>query len=595
MISSKAFRQDFNLVWKVMSAKDKRILVQSVIVNLILAFLELLGMSSLVPFLGVLSNPTQAFNHPYALRLRELIPSITEPQFIVLMGIGVVSLLIMSSLSLYFVNIYASRSSSKIVRSLSSRMYRYYLHSSYIYHLRHGSTLLMSRLSMITTLSNGFLFPLIFIIARGALCGFIVVTLLWVNPIATLAASALFGGCYLVIYGLVKKKAESYGYLQKMAMKRRNKLMVESLRGIKDVIVCRFQSTFDEEFKNTDLQMWDNVAKQNNLAIFPRYLLEAVAFGGIAIFTTVLAASGTEFKHLIGELTLFAVLGYKLLPAGQAVYTNLIAISGQASTFNELREDLTNLGKIVINTTQESRFKFASLEFQDVSFSYHGVTRETISHVSFSIQKGSSIGIVGRSGSGKTTLLDLMLGLMEPDSGKVILEDAPSGTKLYDVAAYTPQHVYILNTTLEENISMDRQKIDYERMKKALYVSCLDELVNDLPDGLKTVLNEDGSRLSGGQKQRVGIARAIYRNAPVLILDEASSALDTRTEALVFSRIAEMKITTIIVTHKTSNLMRCDNIIVIDQGRIENSGTYNELLIKSQNFRTLSDGIESHS
>lgn len=589
MIDKQNFLKDFKLVWKVMDPSDRRKFVKSIFVNLVIAVLELIGVSSLIPFLGLLAEGEKALQHPAVQPLKLFWPTITHDQLILVGGGSVVGLLLLTNISLYLGNVFALRTSSEIIHSLSSKLYNYFLHSPYSYHVKSGSTLLATKIGLVGNLANNFLSSIVNVLARSTLAILIISTLFLVNPIATGSAIAFFAVCYFALYRNVKSKVSDFGFKYKVAMKKRNKIITESLRGIKDVIVCRYQPIYNQEFNISGKEMWFFTAEKQRLSIFPRYLLEAAAFGGMTLFAMFLSLSGSEFKNLIPELTLFTVLGYKLLPAGQTLYVNLLAIASQTSTFDELREDLVSLVSYKSAEIDFTSGNIKSINVDNVSFSYAVDSKPVLTDVSFRINSGSIMGIVGSSGSGKTTLLDLLLGLYKPDSGEIVIEGDMKTSKLFDYSSYVPQSVYIRNATLQDNITMDGKAIDHDRLKSALYVSCLDSVVEDLPDGLQTILHEDGARFSGGQKQRVGIARAIYRNSPLLVLDEATSALDKHTESLVLNRIKSLNKTTIVVTHKLSSLRDCDEIIILNRGALEDKGSFDSLMSRSEMFKLLAD------
>lgn len=589
MISSSQFIKDFKVVWNAMDNSDRSKFLKSIFVNLFIAFFELIGVTSLIPFLGLLSEGEKVLSHAYVQPLKIIIPNLNLNQLIIFSGSGVVLLLITSNIALFMGKTYSFRSSSEIVHSLSRKIFNYYLNCSYGFHISQGSTLLLTRISLVSNLASGFLFALLDCITRGTLIAFILVTLLFVNPFATTFVSIVFGFCYFFLYRKVQKKVKGYGYDHKLAMKKRSRVVTEGLRSIKDVIVCRYQKLYSDAFDSAGSEMWNLTSQKQKLAIFPRYLLESLTFGLMTTFAIVLSVSGQEFAEIIPQLTLFTVLGYKLLPAGQSIYASLVSISTQASTFDELSNDFINLSKLDNSKKISENLEFKKIELKDIFYTHQKSSSFNLKNISLKLEKGERLGIVGPSGSGKTTLIDLILGLYEPSSGKIRFEVNHIASKFFDFCSYVPQNIYILNATLEENITVGEKDINQEKLHLAIKCACLEDFVSSLPDGAKTVLSEDGGRLSGGQKQRVGIARAVYRNSEVLVLDEATSALDKPTEAQIYKNLSALGKALIIVTHELGSLKDCDQILLMHNGEIEMSGTYDYLINFSERFRSLAD------
>jgi ATP-binding cassette subfamily C protein len=307
----------------------------------------------------------------------------------------------------------------------------------------------------------------------------------------------------------------------------------------------------------------------------PRYLIEPIAFGGLVAVVVVMDLQGRPFSDILPNLSVMALAGYRLIPALQLLFSQLVSITIHSYTLLQLEEEMIEIEGDAsdIPTTpfpaKPPTFE-NELRLDGISFSYPGSTSPIIRDFSLSIRKNESIGIAGFSGSGKSTLVDLILGLHTPDRGEVLLDGEPlsraSMNSWRRMIGYVPQDIYMLDASIEENIAfgVDSSAVDQAALRKAAEgAQILEYIEGDLPNGFKTKVGERGVRLSGGQRQRIGLARALYRSPQVLILDEATSALDQETERAVMETIGHLQgtLTIISIAHRLSTLEHCDRIV----------------------------------
>jgi len=236
-----------------------------------------------------------------------------------------------------------------------------------------------------------------------------------------------------------------------------------------------------------------------------------------------------------------------------------------------------------VNSYSKRKTQFEEIELNDISFSYPSSDYYSLDSINIKIKRGESIGIIGSSGSGKTTLIDVILGLMDPQKGRVTYNGAAlsSSDELRSHSAYIPQQIFLIDDSLRNNIVLDlADNYDEIQLKRSIERAQLAELINTLPDGLNTVMGERGVRISGGQRQRVALARALYHNKEILVMDEATSALDAETESEVIEEIKQLKgeITTIVIAHRLTTLRYCDKIYKLSEGRVIESGSYEQVI-----------------
>ena len=324
----------------------------------------------------------------------------------------------------------------------------------------------------------------------------------------------------------------------------------------------------------------------------PRYLLEAVLVIFVVLLVLLTLNSGTSTEALLGTLGLFGVASIRLMPMFSQLAATLTTLRFQRDAVFRLNADLQQVQvlsqKYEATSRGNSAAPFVSLELQQIHYRYPNTKQPALQSLSLEIKAGESIGLVGPSGSGKTTLVDVLLGLLEPQFGKMEFNGRPLLENLEEwrsQVAYLPQQVFLIDNSLRCNVALgeEESEIDDARLREALRQARLTELVEQLPQGVNTILGERGVRLSGGQRQRVALARAFYHGRSVLVMDEATSALDNETEKEIVTEIQRLKgqKTMIVIAHRLTTVQHCDRIYRLEQGRIVEEGTPEQVLKKA--------------
>ena len=339
----------------------------------------------------------------------------------------------------------------------------------------------------------------------------------------------------------------------------------------------------------------------------PRILIEPFAFAGTIIWAMTALSAG-RLDSVLPTLGVMVMAGYRLLPNLQALYNNLHIVATNRLPWMSSPRNWTLDHLLSGSDCKEGRRRCATrvekgplfseaIELRDINFSYAGAERPTIQGITLRIERGQSIGFVGQTGSGKSTLINLLLGLYEPTGGEILVDGKPLGKpvppKWYTRIGYVPQEIFLMDDTLFRNIAIGvpDDQVDHERMKKAIASAQLQEVIEKMPQGLETQVGERGVMLSGGQRQRVGLARALYFDPEMLILDEGTSALDNETEAKFMRAVESLQgeITIISIAHRLTTVRGCNAIYVLMNGKIGEAGTYDELMeSKSEFFRLAS-------
>jgi len=330
------------------------------------------------------------------------------------------------------------------------------------------------------------------------------------------------------------------------------------------------------------------------LSQLPRFFLEAIAFGGILLSILYLMSRSGSFNTILPIISLYVFAGYRLLPAIQQVYASFTRLAFVGPSLDKLHEDISNLNSYKPNQDEAVLTLNKKITLNNIDYNYPNSSRIVLKNINLSIDAKSTVGIVGATGSGKTTTVDIILGLLDPKRGNLKIDEkiiTKQNSKSWQRSiGYVPQEIYLSDDTIAANIAfgINDKIINQEAVERVAKIANLHQFVIDeLPKQYQTTIGERGVRLSGGQRQRIGIARALYHNPKLLILDEATSSLDNQTERAVMDAVNNLSnnITIIIIAHRLSTVMKCDKIFLLEKGELKNQGSFEELMNINENFR----------
>ena len=353
----------------------------------------------------------------------------------------------------------------------------------------------------------------------------------------------------------------------------------QGLGGVKDVKLLGRESDFLDQFRMHSEKYASVVGFQNTLLEFPRLWLELLTMGGLATLVLTMLSQGKTIESIVPTLGLFAAAAFRIMPAVNRVLGALQSLKFGLPVIDTLHAELATIQTPPAPSSSTPMHLRKGLVLEAVSFRYSSVDPLALSCVNIVIPHGSTVGFIGQSGAGKSTLVDILLGLLTPESGTVRVDGIDIQTNLrgwQDQIGYVPQSVFLTDDTLRRNVAfgLPAEQIDDAAVWRAIRAAQLETFVNELPQGLNNVVGERGIRLSGGQRQRIGIARALYHDPPVLVLDEATSSLDAATEADVMEAVHALHgtKTIIIVSHRSSTVEHCDQLYRLEQGRVTEKG-----------------------
>ena len=588
----------FKRIRNILSAKEKRRFTILLFVILIMGLLEVVGLASILPFIQLVADPSIIESNGFLNSIYVATGLDSHRQMLVLTGVAVIGLIVFVNLFAIMTNWLTLKYNWDAAHALSTRLLSVYLHNPYQYFLDTNSAYIASYVvAEVATVVKGVILNVIAIISRGFVILILFSLLLVVDIKVALTMFVILAGAYVVIFLIQRKFLKTLGEDRIKFNTQRFKSLLEAFRGIKTVMVYDKKELFEKNFAEASYGFSETQPKLQMALSTPRHLLEILAFSAIVCVTIYLYTSSGNFTEIVPKLTLYALAGYRLIPALQQVFSAAGSVRNSIPALDKVYDDLVkfkDLPKQDALSAQVSKIN-GDIQLTDITFTYPGSDGPALSKINLSIRKGEKIAFVGTTGSGKTTLVDLLLGLHQPDSGVISVGDSAINKQNLRnwraSVAYVSQDIFLFDDQLDNNIAFakNQQDVDQDRLKEVLKIADLADFVSTLPDGLKTVIGENGVRLSGGQKQRIGLARALFTSPDVLILDEATSALDNTTEKGIIDSLALLPkdITTIIIAHRLSTVRDADRIFLLEKGQIKDHGRYEQLIDSSETFREM--------
>ena len=567
---------------------------------IVVAILDMLGVASIMPFIAVLAKPelveTNAIlKNAYAALSHFGVD--TREQFLFALGICVFMLLI-GSLAFKALNTYALlRFTLMREYSIGKRLVEGYLRQPYSWFLnRHSADLGKNVLSEVSAVINQSISPIMNLIAQSAVAIALLILLIVVDPKLALIVGITLATAYGLIFKITKGLLARMGVERLNANKERFIAVVEAFGAIKEVKVGGLENAYIRRFAVPAQKYARHESSVSIISQLPRFALEGIAFGGMLLVMLYLMAENGNFASALPIVALYALAGYRLMPALQQIYAALTRLNFAGAALDALHKDLMSL-QLACPKTQYSKLNLnQAITLNNIFYRYPNADTPALKGISLSIPAKSTVGLVGATGSGKTTLVDLILGLLDPQEGAFDIGGQPitdhNKRAWQQAIGYVPQQIYLADDTVAANIAfgIEPNQVDQVALERAAKIANLHEFVtSDLPHAYATMVGERGVRLSGGQRQRIGIARALYHAPQVLILDEATSALDSRTEQAVMEAVHNIghEITIILIAHRLSTVKQCDMIYLLEKGELRGQGTFEDLMQSNAQFRDM--------
>ena len=562
----------------------------------IMALLDTIGVVSILPFIAVLTNPTLVETNAI---LNSMFLSLDKfgiennQQFLFVLGIFVFITLVISLIFKALTTYIQMRFIYMQEYKIGKRLIEGYLRQPYSWFLnRNSANFETTILSEVNQIIETGIRPLTEIIAKGMISIILIVALFIADPKLAFIVGLTLGGSYLFVFYFVKNYIKKIGKTRLENNEHRFLTISEVFSAIKEVKVSGLENYYINLFSISAKKYSKSVTSANFISIVPRFILEIVVFGGIMLIILYLMRQTGSFNNSLPIISLYVFAGYRLMPALQQIYLSFTHINYIGPSLDKLYEDVSKLKLSELNQDNNILSVNKKITLKNINYNYPNTSRTALKDINLSISSKTTIGLIGSTGSGKTTIVDIILGLLEPQKGTLEIDEQIITKKNLRAwqrsIGYVPQHIYLSDNSIAANIAfgVDYKNINMELVEKASKIANLHRfVVNELPDKYQTIVGERGVRLSGGQLQRIGIARALYNNPNVLILDEATSALDNQTEQAVMDAINNLlskNITIILIAHRLSTVKKCDKIFLLENGKIKNEGTF-EQLIKNNN------------
>ena len=569
---------------------------------IVMALLDMAGVASILPFIAVLTNPNLIETNVYLnhlFKFSKLFGVENNYDFFIFLGVLVFVLLVFSNLVKAFTIFWQSRFGLMSEYSISKRLVNSYLVQPFSWFLnKHSADLGKTILSEVSQVVANGINPLIEVISKSIVSLTLITLLIVVDPELALKVAIFLSVIYALIFFLLKNFIKNVGKKRLSSNKLRFEAISNAFGAIKEVKVGGLETTYTNLFGRPARVYALAHAFAQVVAQLPRYFVEIFAFGGILLIMLYeIAFNSVSFSNTLPILSLYVFAGYRLLPNLQMLYNSFIKLTFVGPSLDKLYFDLSSLQKNIDDQNKDILQLKNQIVLRNINYSYPVSSRKNINDISLKIPAKSIVGIVGTTGSGKTTIVDIILGLLVPQKGTVEIDETTitkkNLTSWQKTIGYVPQFIYLADDTIENNIAfgVEPKDIDQNSLNRASKIANLHNFINDeLPEKYNTLVGERGLRLSGGQRQRIGIARALYHNPQLLIMDEGTSALDNKTEELVMSSINKLgkEITVILIAHRLSTIKKCDKIFLLENGKIEAEGTYQELVNTNNHFKAMS-------
>jgi len=576
----KETRKLFSQLNFILDKKQKFELVGVLFFIIFTTLVELVGVTIIFPFIQILMEPNAIEANKYLNYLFQIGKFKDVNGFIIF-------------LSIMFIVIYFLKNAFLIVsynfqygftfmnqKKMASRMLNCYIRQPYIFHLNHNSAELIRSINTDISMMFQAILALLGLLAESLICFVLGLYLLFSDPLMTMVVVAV-----LSVFAIVFLKRFK-GYIGYIGDEDRKyslgivKWLQQSFNGLKETKIMHREDFFIGQFEQ-QYDRWSDLEKiYRCLQMIPKPIMEFLCISSIMIAIIIKVAIGTDMSTFVGTISVFAVAAFRLLPSFNRITGYISAISFYYPAFEAVYKELKQIAEVdvrrksVVQDKKEILFN-KEIVFDKVSFKYPLGDEYVLNNINIHIPRNSSVAFIGPSGAGKTTLADILLGVLNPTSGRVLVDDADVFGDIdawQERVGYIPQTIYLMDDTIRNNIlygSVD--KGDENKLLKAVEKAQLSEFVNSLPKGLDTEIGEGGMRLSGGQRQRIGIARALYDDPEVLVLDEATSALDGETESAVMEAINILSgsKTLVIIAHRLTTVRKCDIKYMVENKEVK--------------------------
>lgn len=546
--------------------------------------LDVVGLGMISAFLLLVVQFSEVI-HKLPESIQHIFAHYNQHEIIFLIGMCLILVFIFKA----FFAIYTQRkivsTTARFVMYCKARLLKDYQNVSYHFHLKQNSAYLLNRISLVDSFASSILSTSLNMCSSLIVTVGVISCIALMHPIVTLFLFVMLSLIVVLYEFFIKKTIIASGKIIAIFGGEIGKAILQSLGGLKEIRVLGKEQFFLEKIKENVFGLAKAQAIYGSLQLIPRYAAESLA--SIFLVTLILGAISIKMDpiKMIPALGVFAAACIRLLPTVSQLIGQWGQIRSAGYATRVLFEELDYLERNALHFPETNkRLLFSRFSLQDVSFGYENTKRNAIDRISMTLHRGQSIGLIGASGAGKSTLVSIMLGLLTPQSGNFLVDDQSISNlrEWLNNFAYIPQSIFLLDDTLKRNVAMGTKDadIDEKKLQNAIEMAQLASVVSELPDGVDTMIGENGVRLSGGQRQRVALARAFYYEREIIVMDEATSSLDSETEREVIQSIKRLHgvKTLIVIAHRLSTIQYCDIVYKLEKGCMVSQGSFKEVV-----------------
>lgn len=580
-------------LWDHLSRRRQRQFILLIGLMLVSALAEVVSMGAVLPFIGILVAPDRVISNPIIAEVAQAWGITSGNQLVLPLTVAFATAAIIAGLVRIVLLWVSARIAYGSGADLGVSVYHRTLYQPFQVHLARNSSEVISGITSKVVGAVNVLLSLLMLASSTVLLIALMFALITIDPMVALVAALVIGASYTAITLMSRRRLHRNSQCIAHEQSQVVKALQEGLGGIRDVLLDGAQPTYCQIYRDADYAL--RRAQANNLFIAgsPRFVMEALGMALIAALAYALSYRSGGIEQALPVLGALVLGAQRLLPAIQQIYAAWATIAGSYASLEDTVEllDQPLPTELFENVIEPLHFQ-KDIQFRGVRFRYTNEGPLVLDVFNLLITKGARVGFVGSTGSGKSTTLDLLMGLLTPTEGEILIDGQPLNygrlRAWQQAIAHVPQSIYLADATLAENIAfgVPRESIDLNRVQQAARRAQIADFIESGSRGYQAYVGERGIRLSGGQRQRIGIARALYKQASVLVFDEATSALDNTTEQTVMDAIEDLSsdLTILIVAHRLSTVRCCDNIFELDNGKLVAQGTYEELIERSPSF-----------
>ena len=555
------------------------------------SFAEIVSLSAVIPFIGIITQPETVFKSTLISGVIHSLGIIKSTDLLIPLTIAfLVASLLAGGLRILLVWV-GVRLGNVTGADLSVEVFRRTLFQPYSVHVSRSSSEIISGMTQKIGSVTGVISAVISINTSGMMFAAIMITLFAIDPMVAGLSVVIFGSAYVFIACLTRKRVAYNGQRCAQEQSQVIKIIQEGLGGIRDVLLDGTQAVYCDLYRKSVTQLQRGVSENVFIAAAPRYAMEALGMVLIAILVLAINYRSGNAVQALPILGVLALSAQRSLPLMQQLYCGWSSILGGKAELTDVLTLLDQPLPVQANLPEPEPLALRQfIRFDNVSFQYNCTAPWVLDGINLTIPKGARVGVIGSTGSGKSTALDLMMGLLKPSLGQIVVDGQAVNfdhqRAWQRTVAHVPQSIFLSDATIAENIAfgIPKDQINFDHVRNAAQQARVADFIESRPEAYNAFVGERGVRLSGGQRQRIGIARALYKQASVLVFDEATSALDNETEQAVMQAIEALSedLTLIIIAHRLTTLKNCTQIVELADGVIKRTGTYAEIVSKEK-------------